>query len=161
MHWLDIIILVIVAGATFIGLKNGLIKAALFLVGVILGVFLAGRFYVPLSEQLTFIEQEGLARAAAFAIILIATMIVANLTALFLKWFAKIAMLGWVNHLGGAVFGLLLGAVFCGALLAVWTKYLGATNIVSQSFLAPVLLQYFPAVLAFLPEEFDSIRSFF
>jgi membrane protein required for colicin V production len=70
-------------------------------------------------------------------------------------------MLGWVNHLGGAVFGLVLGALFCGALLATWIKFLGIAKVISESSLAVILLDRFPAVLALLPGEFDSVRSFF
>jgi len=70
-------------------------------------------------------------------------------------------MLGWVNHLGGAVFGLVLGAIFCGALLATWVKFLGATGAITESNLAFILVDFFPVVLALLPEEFDAVRSFF
>jgi membrane protein required for colicin V production len=78
-----------------------------------------------------------------------------------LKWTASVIMLGWVNHLGGAVFGLVLGAIFCGALLAIWVKFLGVTGAITESNLAPILVDFFPVVLALLPDEFDAIRPFF
>ena len=53
INWLDIVILVPIAVTTLIGLKMGLIKEVLSLVGLIVVVILAGRFYMPLSEQLT------------------------------------------------------------------------------------------------------------
>jgi len=161
MNWLDIIILVVVGIATFLGLKFGLIKIALSLVGVLVGVLLAGRFYTPFSEILSFIPHEGAAKIVAFAIILVGVMAVAALLAKFLKWAASIVMLGWVNRLGGAAVGLVLGALFCGALLATTGKYLDIRGIISESTLTPILLNYFPAVLALLPEEFDTVRSFF
>ena len=161
MNWLDIVILVVVASATFLGLMFGLIKIALSLVGVIVGVVLAGRFYVPLSELLSFIPHEGAAKIVAFAIILVGVMVVAAVLAKLLKWATSIVMLGWVNRLGGAVLGFVLGAFFCGALLATVGKYLDVSQIVGESTLTLVLLEYFPAVLALLPAEFDSVRSFF
>jgi len=54
-----------------------------------------------------------------------------------------------------------LGALLCSALLAVWVKFLGIAGVISQSSLAVILLDRFPAVLALLPDEFDAIRSFF
>jgi len=161
MNWLDIVILVVVAIATFIGLRIGIIKAALSLAGIIAGIFLAGRYYVPLAERLTFISQESIAQGVAFAIILIVVMIIAGLLAAFLKWIASVVMLGWVNHLGGAFFGLVLGVILCSALLTLWGKFFGATNIVEESSIASILLDRFPAVLGLLPDEFDAIRSFF
>ena len=161
MNWLDIVILVVVAGGVFLGLKIGLIRAVLSLAGLIVGIFLAGHYYVPLSERLTFIPQAGVAEVVAFAIILIGVMVVAGVLAKFLKWAVSAIMLGWVNRLGGAVFGLVLGALFCGALLATCGKFLDITGIISESSLAAILLDRLPAVLALLPEEFDAIRSFF
>jgi len=161
MHWLDIVILVVVGIATFLGFKFGLIKIALSLVGVIVGVILAGLYYTPLSEQLSFIPHDGAAKITAFAIILVGVMVVAAVLAKFLKWAASVVMLGWVNRLGGAVLGLVLGSLFCGALLATIGKYLDIGHIISESTLTLVLFDYFPAALALLPDEFDTVRSFF
>ena len=161
MNWIDIVILVVVAIGTFVGLRIGLIKAALSLVGLIVGVILAGRFYIPFAEHLTFISQTSIAQVVAFVIILIAVLVIAGVLAAVLKWITKVVMLGWVNHLGGAVFGLVLGAILCGALLATWVKFLGMPEVINKSTLAVILLDRFPAVLALLPGDFDVIRSFF
>ncbi len=160
MNWLDIVIIVAIAITALIGLKIGLIKAVLSLVGLIVGVILAGHYYVPLSEQLTFISQATLAKVVAFAIILIGVMIIAAVLAIVLKWITSVMMLGWVNRIGGAVFGLLLGAILCGAFLALWVRFFGAGEAIASSSLAAIL-SHFPLVLNLLPNEFDSIRSFF
>lgn len=161
MNWLDIVIIVLIAIPTLAGLRTGIIKAALSLAGVIVGVILAGRFYAALAGRLTFIPQENVAGIVAFAIILVAVMVIAGVLASVLKWVASAVLLGWVNRLGGAVFGFLLGAVFCAVLLAIWVKFLGLVGPVGESGLAVFLLDRFPAILALLPEEFNSIRSFF
>ena len=161
MNWLDIVILVVVAIGTFWGLKTGIIKAVLSLAGLIVGVVLAGRFYASLGERLTFISQEGIANAVAFAIILIVVMVAAAVLANFLKWVTSLVMLGWVNRLGGELFGLIMGAIFCGALLTLWGKFLGTPDVFAESNLTGFLLDGFPAVLALLPGEFDAVRDFF
>ncbi|MFC2008364.1 CvpA family protein [Chloroflexota bacterium] len=161
MNWLDIVILVPLAITALVGLKIGLIKAVLSLVGLIVGVILAGRFYAPLSELLTFISQDSVAKIIAFAIILIGVMVIASVLALLFKWAASVMMLGWVNRLGGAAFGMLLGAITCGAFLAAYVKFFGIAEVISQSLLARVLLDYFPLVLGLLPDEFSAVRSFF
>ena len=161
MNWLDIVIIVAIVIPTFIGLRIGMIKAALSLAGLIVGVIVAGRYYLPLSEQLSFISQAGVAEIVAFTIILIGIMIIAAVLAKLLKWTASVMMLGWVNHLGGAVFGLVLGAIFCGALLATWLKFFDVTETITESNLAFILVDFFPVVLALLPDEFDAVRHFF
>lgn len=161
MNWLDIVILVILAISVLTGLKTGIIKAILSLAGVIVGVILAGRYYMALAEQLTFIPQENWARIAAFALILIGVMLIAGILAGILKWLVSLVLLGWVNRLGGAVFGFVLGVIFCAALLAIWVKFLGISDPIAESSLAILLLDRFPLILGLLPEEFNSIRSFF
>ena len=161
MSWLDIVIFILLVVSVLTGLKIGLIKAVLSLVGVVVGVVLAGQYSVALAGHLTFISQPSLAKIAAFAIILIVVMIIAAVLASVIKWAVSAVMLGWINRLGGAVFGFMLGAIFCGALLTVWVKFVGITGPVYESALAVWLLNSFPMVLALLPSEFDSVRSFF
>jgi len=162
MNWLDIVLVVVLAVGAFLGLRMGIIKAVLSLVGVIVGVVLAGRYYIALANVLPFFSEiSDAAKIVSFAIILIVVMVIAVVAARFLKWAASVMMLGWVNHLGGAALGLVLGAVFCGALLAIWVKWLGAGDTITESMIAPVLLDKFPMVLALLPDEFDAVRSFF
>jgi len=158
MNWLDIVIIVAIAVTTFIGLKIGLIKAVLSLVGLVVGVILARLFYVPLSEQLGFIPQATVAKVVAFAIIMIGVMIVAGVLAMLLKWITSVMMLGWVNRIGGAVFGLVLGAITCGAFLALWINIFGAGEVIADSSLASILSR-FPSVLGLMPGEFGSTGS--
>lgn len=161
MNWLDVIILVIIAISTVIGLKVGIIRAFFAIAGVIIGVFLAGRFSGPLADRLTFISDAGIAGVVAFAVILIAVLIIAIILAVMIKWVTSAVMLGWVNRLGGAALGLILGAIFCAALLTMWVNFQGISSAVSGSFLARFLVDKFPIVLGLLPAEFDSVRSFF
>ena len=161
MNWLDLIIVIAIAIFAFLGLRMGIIKAVLSLAGLIVGVVLAGRYYAPFSEQLTFISSDNVAKIVAFAIILIGVMVVARVVAGLLKRLVSMLMLGWVDRVGGAIFGLVLGATLCGALLAIWIKYLGMADAIADSALAFLLLDRLPMVLALLPGEFDGVRSFF
>jgi membrane protein required for colicin V production len=161
MNWLDITILVILAVAVFYGLKTGIIKAVLSLAGLIVGVVLAGRFYTGFANVFGFISNESIANAVAFGVIVIGVMVIAAVIANVLKWITSLVMLGWVNRLGGAVLGLIMGAILCGALLTLWGNFLGTPVVFAESNLAGILLDRFPAVLALLPGEFDAVRSFF
>ena len=161
MNWLDIVILVIIAASTFMGLKNGLIKTILSFAGLILGIFLAGRFYVSLAKVLSFISDERLAQVFAFVLILIAVMLISAVLAAILTKIISAVMLGWVNHLGGAITGFVLGALFCAALMSLAVKFPGMSPTISGSSLAGILLDRFPAVLNLLPSEFEGIRKYF
>ncbi|MBE9482755.1 MAG: CvpA family protein [Chloroflexi bacterium] len=157
MNWLDIVIIVAIAIPTVIGLRVGIIKAAFSLAGLIVGIILAGYYYIPLSERLSFISPASVAKIVAFAIILIVVVIITAVLALLLRRVASIMMLSWVNHLGGAIFGFVLGSLFCGALLAAYIKFFGEAPPINESHLTTILLYGFSMVLALLPEP---IRSF-
>jgi membrane protein required for colicin V production len=160
MNWLDIVIIVALVIPTVIGLKRGLIRSVLFLVGLIIGIILAGYLYKPLANLFTFISNENVANIIAFIIILLGVMVIAAVLSRLLKFLVSIVMLGWVDHLGGAVFGFLMGAVFWSVVLAIWVKFFG-TGLVTNSFLAAFLLDKFPLILGLLPGEFDAVRNFF
>jgi membrane protein required for colicin V production len=161
MNWLDIVIVVVIAVATLSGLIVGLIGSALFLAGIIVGIMLAGRYYLPFSQQLGFISSENVAQIVAFAIILFGVMLIALVLAVVLRWAFSLISLGWLDRLGGAFFGLVTGTLLCGAVLAMWVKFMGAGATVTGSALASFLLEHFPIVLGLLPAEFDAVRSFF
>ncbi len=160
MNWLDIIIIVALIIPAFFGAKQGLIKAALSLAGLIVGVVLASNYYQQLGRVLDFIDNENIASIVAFILILVVVMVIANVLAVLLKATAKAVLLGWVDRLGGAIFGLVMGALFMGAILAIVVKFFG-TVLVTESVLAGILLDKFPVVLALLPSEFDVVRNFF
>jgi membrane protein required for colicin V production len=160
MHWMDIILLIALVIPTFIGLKQGLIKAVLSLAGLIVGVVLAGNFYRQLANVFGFIDNPHVANVIAYVVILVAVLVIAAIAAKFLKAFIKVIMLGWVNSLGGAVFGFVIGMIFLGAILAIWEKYFGPDMLI-ESFIAGFLLDKFPLVLGLLPKEFNAVREFF
>jgi membrane protein required for colicin V production len=159
MSWVfDIIILVVIAIPTFIGLKVGVVKALLIVVGGIVGIVLAGRY----SDQLGAVFSDAAwAKVVAFAVILLATLIVASIIARLVKFALSAVLLGWVNRLGGAVLGFILGAFFCGAVLTMWVKYMEAGDIITGSALASFLVDGFPIALGLFPAQFDSVRDFF
>ena len=161
MNWLDIVIAIILVINLFVGLKAGLIKMLVSLAGLILGIFLAGHYYQVLADRLTFISSDKAAGIVAYVVILIVVMIVATIIAWLLSKVVSAIMLGWLNHLGGAILGTIIAGIFVGAILAIWAKYGGGGDTISNSFLGGFLVDKFPLVLALLPGEFDTIRSFF
>jgi len=160
MNWLDIVIIVVLAISVFNGLRTGLIKMAFTVAGIITGIVLAGRFADDFAGVLTFIP-DNWAKIAAFAIILVAVMVVAWILGTVLSKLISLVLLGWVNRIAGAVLGLFVGAFFMGAILSIWVHYLGPSDTVNHSALANFLLDKFPIVLGLLPSEFDSVRNFF
>ena len=160
MNWLDIVILISLAVAVFGGLVTGVVRGVVNLAGLILGIFLAGRFYETVAGWLGFIHNTGVAHAVAFGAIIVIVMILAWIVGGLLQKLVSGIMLGWLDHLLGGLLGLLIGAITWGALLALWVKFF-STGAVSGSNMARILLDKFPLVLNLLPSSFDSVKNFF
>jgi membrane protein required for colicin V production len=161
MNWLDIVIIVLLIVSAIGGFASGLIKSAFALIGLIVGIVLAGRFYTGLAGVLGFIPNENGAKIAAFIIIFLIVIIVAGIVGNVLTKIVSAMLLGWLNRLAGAVFGVLMGALFIGAILAIWVKYAGGNSVISGSAFASILVDRFPVVLALLPKEFNIVSQFF
>ena len=98
MSWLDIVIIVVIAIGAFSGFKSGLIKVLFSVAGILLGIFLAGRFSDDFAGVLTFIPDDW-AKIAAFAIIMVAVLVISGILAAVLSKLISVVLLGWVTVL--------------------------------------------------------------
>jgi membrane protein required for colicin V production len=160
MNWLDIVLIAVLALATFIGVWRGVISMVLPILGIIIGVILAGQHCGTVGGWLP-IDNPEYAKWAAYAIIIAAVFVVAVILASILRRFIKMAFLGWADRLGGGILGLALGGLICAAILAACLKFGLGSGVVAGSGIAKLLLDWLPAVLVLLPEEFDVVREFF
>jgi membrane protein required for colicin V production len=163
LNWLDIVIIIALVVAVLGGLKNGLVKGVVTLAGLIIGIVLAGRHYQGIGALLPD-SWGGAANIVGFVIILALVLLAAAVVAFLLRNLLKAIMLGWLDRLGGAVFGFLISVFFWGMLLAVLTRYIGSGwfgEIIAESVLARFLLDIFPFILGLLPAEFDVVTSYF
>ena len=160
MNWLDIVLIVSMVIMILMGLWTGLIRILFSLAGVIVGILLAGAYADSLADKLTFMDASG-AHMMAFLIILLGTIIVATILGVLVRMLLKNTPLGVVDKIGGAVLGLLSGAIFIGAILAIYLKYIGPSEPITSSPVAAFLVDKFGVVLGLLPSQFDTIRSYF
>jgi membrane protein required for colicin V production len=161
VNWLDIAILIVALLFGLAGLWKGIIRALFGIAGLIGGIALAGHCYRPLAEVLSpgGAIWSGI---AAYAIILITTLVAALAIGWFVAGLARLVMLGWLDRLGGFILGAALGSMICAALLAIVIKYIPtAERVISDSLLAGLLMREIPLLLALLPGEFDFIQSLF
>lgn len=158
MNWLDIVIVAVVLWFTWAAFRAGLIREVVTLVAVVVGIVVAGLLYDDLeADILVFIENEDAARAIAFLLLFGAVYLAGQLTAYLLKRAASLLLLGWLDRLGGAVFGLLKGLVIVEVLLVLFVTYpqLGLDDAIHGSVLAPEFLDRVPVVVRILPGEFE------
>jgi len=161
MNWLDIVIIVVAVLLGAVGLRQGIIKTVFGIAGLIGGIVLAGRYYDELAAVLSSSGATWV-NIAAYAIILIATLIVVGVIGRLVAKLVHLVLLGWLDRLVGCILGVFIGSLLCAAILAIVVNYYPGTEaVISQSGLARFLMEGFPLLLALLPGEFDFIRDFF
>lgn len=141
MSLLDISILTVCALGGLRGVLRGLIKEAAALLALILGGWIAYRFHPQAAHLLAGLLPPTAARMVAFVVLLILVGLAAHLLGNLLTGLMKLALLGWVNRLGGLLLGcveggLLLGMLFY-AVLAIPLPFAFKTTIQQH----PVALQ--------------------
>lgn len=160
MNWVDLVIVAVLALVTFRGFANGLIREAVTLVAVVLGILLAGFLYDDLSRNLDFlISDEPTRNLLSFAAIFVGIVVAGQIAAILLKTAAALFLLGPLDHAGGAVFGFLKGILLVQMALigfAVFPAIEFVSRGVDDSRLAEFFLDDMPIANIGLPGEFDT-----
>jgi len=159
MNWLDVIVVLIVAWFTFAAFWAGLIREVVTIVGVALGIVLAGFFYQDLADDVKLvIDTDNAPPIIAFLLIFGACALAGQLAAMVLKQTASLLMLGTFDHLLGAVFGFVKGIAIVEILMILFVTFpaLGLKDAIDESLFGPLFLDGIPFLLKILPSEFDS-----
>lgn len=167
MNWVDVAILASVLSSTLAGVFWGLIRQAVSVVGLVGGIFFAGRLYDPIAK---FLHPEGggglvadpnWARIIAFGIVVIGFSMVLGIVGSVLRFAANLLFLGWLDHALGGLLGLVTSLMLVMSLLTVATVFPvpNVSQAIKDSVLANWLGGFVPIVLAMLPPEFGTFRT--
>lgn len=157
MNPLDWLLAILLTYSIVRAAMRGFFQEAFALAGLILGFLFACWLYTSAALSLKgLITTPQLAQLAAFLLILAATMIVATLLGKLLRKTASAVGLGFMDRLGGALFGLIRGALLAVALLLAATAFLPTAPWIQQSKLTPYLLRAAHAVSFVMPTDLRS-----
>ena len=165
----DAILLLILAGFVFYGLFFGLIRTAGSLVGVIIGAWAAGQWYLNFytwTENL-FFGHANLGKVISFIIVFVLVNRLVGLVFVILdKFFHLISIIPFlktINRLTGAIFGFIEGGLVLGLLLYVSARYTlvghWTADLMAGSKIAPFLLKFTDILTPLLPELLKQLQS--
>lgn len=160
MNYLDIILIIPLAYGLVQGLRKGLIKEIAGLLAIVLGIYLARYFSLPTSQAL--IEMTGwsvnICTPLAYAIVFIAVSLSISALSYMLSKIIGAIMLGWLNRLFGALFGVVKMILLLSVILnfvAIVNQYMPIKEkpIVQQSLLYSPIENVMNSVLPLLNFE--------
>lgn len=168
MPLIDIILICIISGFALFGLWFGLVHTLGSLLGTILGVFLASRYYEPVAGWLMNVTGWE-ANVSRVIIFIIAFLLINRLVGVvfffierFSRIFTKLPIVGGFNRLFGFLFGLLEGVITVGIALYFIERFPLSDRImdsIAGSSIAPYTIDVAGLLLPFIPEAIRILNS--
>ena len=139
MNPFDILIIVILGYSLVRGLFRGLVKELSSIVGVLGGFYAAYTYYNVLAGLLSrLIHDISYLNILSFLLIFCGVLIIVGVLSVIIKYLLNIAFLGWIDRIGGVVFGVLKGVLIVSILFITLTAFLPkGTAFIKNSELAP------------------------
>jgi len=139
MNPFDILIIVILGYSLVRGLFRGLVKEISSIIGVFGGFYAAYTYYTVLAGYLSrLIHDAAYLNILSFLIIFCCVLIFVSVLGVIIKYLLNIAFLGWVDRIGGFVFGITKALLIVCVLFISLTAFLPkGSSFIKDSVLAP------------------------
>src|SRR3989339_577007 len=168
MSFFDICLLIIVGGFGLFGLWFGLIQTLGSLLGTLVGLFLASRFYEPMANWLMSVT--GWSGNFSKVLMFIVAFVVITRLVGFIFWIivkilgviTNLPFISGLNHFLGLIFGLAEGIIIVGVSLYFIVRFpLGANfmNALAVSKVAPYITQPVNALMPLIPDAIKFLQS--
>ena len=161
MNYIDIVILVLLVGFGLLGLRKGIITEAATLLGLGLGLY--GAFHFSDFTANLLVERVSMdpkyLNLISFAVTFVVVAVLVFLLGKLVAKMVKAINLGFVDKLGGFLFGLVKGVLICSLLLmllnALNLKHVIKDETKKESLLYPYMEQAVPYVY----QGFDLVKE--
>ena len=112
MNWLDAVLAIIVVASVAASFRKGLSREIIGLASVVLGLVLGSWFYGNVAAYLIrYLSSRGLANFAGFLIVFCGVVVAGGIASAIVGKFLKVTGLSFFDHLLGAAFGVVRGAL--------------------------------------------------
>ena len=143
MTWLDIVVVATICIFAAFGFWKGILRTIIGIAALVLGLFLAGALYARIAAVL-WPDGSGWTLVAAFALILLGTLVAGAIVAAVVSRAIQMTALGFVDRVIGLVAGVLVAILAWGAILALLAHVLpGMDGLLAESPVATLAINGF------------------
>ncbi|HEX4210294.1 MAG TPA: CvpA family protein [Candidatus Binataceae bacterium] len=158
LNGLDYAILAIVVVSALHGLTRGALRMLTSILSLVLGIYTASIYYgqaATLARR--YLATSPTASAiVGYAVIFIAVFLLIEMAGNRIIQLIRIVHLSWLDRLGGAIVGTLIGVVLAGLIVVAMTAALPAESpVLVKSELAPQVASYNHELLGFVPAQVE------
>lgn len=160
INYLDVVLLAILVLFTARGLYRGFLDEVTGLVGLVLGIYVAGRYYEEVGRRVAgFFQDAAWTYVVAYVLIVCVAMLGTALVANVLQKVLSVACAAWLNNLAGAVAGSVKGFLICAVLVWLLQYFLAGAPFVRESRMVPPIQEATLLLKGAIPEGFmDRVR---
>lgn len=161
MNYLDVIILILLLLFGFSGWKKGIIIEAATLLGLALGIFGAFHFSDFTAEKLVeWMEiNPKYLKTISFIVTFAVVAILVNLLGRFLAGIVKSLNLGFLDKIGGFLFGIAKGVLLCSLLIMLLNVFKAKEIIKDDDRQSSLLFPYVAATVPYVYQGFDLVQE--
>jgi len=141
MTVLDYLVLLVVVASVVSGATKGIIRVAVSVAFTVAGLVLAAYCYGYAASVLRLVVAAWLANLLGFVTVFILVFAGGSVLSWKLRGILKRAHVGWVDHLLGAVFGLIRGWLICSVVYLALTAFPVKPAAVEEAIFGPALLE--------------------
>ncbi len=155
MNKLDIIFIVIISVTLIRGFLRGIVKELIGIGGIIGAFWVATNYYPLISPYLSkFIGNSQLVTIASYASLFVVTLLIIFFIGSVIRELLKNLSLGWLDKLGGGVFGFVKGVLICSLLLLLLTFAMSPrNNLLVDSRLSPYVTKITQKIIYLIPQR--------
>jgi membrane protein required for colicin V production len=157
MNWLDVILLLIIGASVIGSFRKGLSRQVIHLASVVAAILLGAWFYGRVAEYLApHVSSPMAAKLGGFLVVFCCVMLLGAVVSWTVGKFLRVTGLSIVDHLLGAVFGLLRGTLVAVALIMgvmAFSKDGTPPRAIVESRIAPYVSQAAHVFAAMAPHE--------
>lgn len=141
MNWLDLAFIVLVVMSGLVGIWIGLVRAAFGVLGVVVGILVAGQVSGDVGRLYAgIISNETLAYVIAYGLIILVSIVVARVLTIVVRHVVYMLFMGWLDKLAGLAIGLIAGAAISGALIVGLAELTFNSDLIEKAAGAEVLV---------------------
>lgn len=161
VNWLDLVFVVVLLWAVRSSWEAGLVQETFTLLGLAAGIIVAGQLYALVARGLFGQVPREAANAVTFLAILVAVWFAVGFLGRLVQQTVRWIKLGWIDRLGGVVFGLIKGMIVVEVVLIVLARFpfLNTEELIQGSFIASWISGYLRVVIRLLPLEFRRLTT--
>ncbi|NUF49278.1 CvpA family protein [Gilliamella sp. ESL0250] len=117
MNWVDFTIIGVIAFSALISIVRGFVREALSLISWILAFSISSRFYIYITDYLTYFDSDVIRIAVAIVILFVATLLVCAIVSYIIGQLIQKTGLSGTDRVLGVCFGVLRGILVVAAVL--------------------------------------------